>query len=592
MFLPFLPHLLALAGVAAVLGLGTPAGPPLSLPVALAVYLALPLLGGALGHVPERWAGSHRMNTLSRRRVGVLLLWLWVLTLLGLPQALARILAPLGAGQELAMLVLVLNFWLADALALYPYNPLRRADLDVQRRRLVNTLRLPLPVLALIVVGLAMPALLGTGPLLRWSEEPGLFWVQPLIVLGVMLVVAAVAIPVLIRVCWGLRPLESARAEHIVRDELAANGVTVARVLTWPEELMGVSTAGVIGLVPRFRYLLMSNRLSRALTEDELRSVTAHESAHLRHRHLWFLLIAIFSFVLVMQALVTLLFWLGLVTDVGLPMWGYIALELVALLLFLRVGVGFLSRQFERQADGQALRRQGLAPFHNAIIKVGLLNGIPPQQNNWHHYGIAQRVAFLERCQQSPDVLVRHDRKVRRVQIALAVLLLLGLGAQGAVSSPQTVGYFTHGYLVRQAEAIEQPTPSDLPLLRFLAYRALEGGSPVEAARWFRKVLQAAPADAASRNNLAWILVTQEGADAAQLREGLTLARQAAEQSDSAFIWDTVAEAHARLQQHERAARAAEHALARARDGDGLGDASLDYYRQRAHRFRQQAGPA
>ena len=84
------------------------------------------------------------------------------------------------------------------------------------------------------------------------------------------------------------------------------------------------------------------------------------------------------------------------------------------LLLFLRFGLGFMSRNFERQADGNALRQRGFLPFRTAMLKISQLNGIRIRDDNWHHYGIGRRLAYLEEADQTPDTLVRHDRAVMR----------------------------------------------------------------------------------------------------------------------------------------------------------------------------------
>ena len=65
----------------------------------------------------------------------------------------------------------------------------------------------------------------------------------------------------------------------------------------------------------------------------------------------------------------------------------------------------------------------------------------------------------------------------------------------------------------------------------------------------------------------------------------MTLARQAALASDSAFIWDTLAEAHARNGERDEALQAARRALALALAGQGVGEVPLSYYRERLAQF-------
>jgi Zn-dependent protease with chaperone function len=588
MFLPFIPHLLALAGITALLSLAptppveTATGGALAL-----VYLALLLLGGLVGQLPPRWVGPYRANSLSRRRFILMAAWFWLLTLTPLPQALVDLMQPLGAGQEGAILLLLLNFWISDALSLYPYQPLDLPRWRVQGHRLLQALRLPLPILLLVALGLLVPPLAERWGIDWMARDPALAWLQPLGALAAMLLIAALAIPLLIRLCWGLKPLASAITERAVREELAANGVSVARVLGWPEEMMGSATAGVIGLVPRFRYLLFSESLARALTPEEIRSVTAHEAGHLKHHHLWYFLAAIVGFIVLLEAAMTALFWAGVLVGLSLPVWGYVAVEVAGLLLFLRLGIGYLSRHFERQADGNALRRLGLPAFASAIAKVGIINGIPPRQDNWHHYGIARRVDFLRQATDSPDALRRHDRKVRRIKVALLVGLVACMGAQAAVSQPDALLSLTERYVAAGAEDAGPLSSAQLRVFKLLAYQALERDDLTGAERYFRRILSAAPEDPRVQNNLAWILVTRPDPDAAQLAEGLRLAKAAVRASSSAYIWDTLAEAYYRLKQFDLAASAADRALRLAEDGVGRGEAPLDYYRQRVRTFKR-----
>ena len=123
-------------------------------------------------------------------------------------------------------------------------------------------------------------------------------WLEPLVTLAMYLAVAGLVIPVLIPLCWRLRELKHEPTRKIIDEELAANGVSVARVLNWPATMGGIATAGVFGLLPRFRYLLFSHSLTAALTPDEIRSITAHEATHLRQRHLWYFMAAILAYIL------------------------------------------------------------------------------------------------------------------------------------------------------------------------------------------------------------------------------------------------------------------------------------------------------
>ncbi|MDH5750879.1 MAG: M48 family metalloprotease [Deltaproteobacteria bacterium] len=582
MFLPFLPHLIALAGAAALTGLED-IQPHTGHPVYITalVYAALPVLGLMLGHLPSVVGGPRGASGLSRRRILLLGFWFWGLSLTNLPQNLATLGWPSWMAREASIWALLLNFWIADGLALHPYAPWKPALWRAQAGQLAASLRLPLPLV--LLSALAM----GFHPLADWS---GLLpdYLEPLVFLSLMLLTASMLMPWLVRVCWGLKPLHSERADAVVRAELAANGVRVADVLSWPDYISGVATAGVIGLFPRLRFLLMSNSLAQHLEEDELRAVTAHEAAHLRYHHLWYLLGSILGFLLLVQTALTLLFWFTRLSGDGFPLWVNVALELAALLLFLRFGMGYVSRAFERQADGNACRSVGLEPFRRAIYKVAHLNGIPVARDNWHHYGIDRRVEYLRGAEGQPETLPEHDRQVRRVKLALLVLLGAGILSQGVLFASDVQLWLAERALAHRADRIVEPQRKDLNLLNFMASRAMDAGNNLEARRYLNLILMVTPDDPVTLNNLAWIMVTDQNPPREDLEEGLRLAQMAILGSESAYIWDTLAEAHHRLGHVEQARQAAQRALVLAREGSGAGEAPLEYYQRRARELSGQ----
>ena len=70
--------------------------------------------------------------------------------------------------------------------------------------------------------------------------------------------------------------------------------------------------------------------------------------------------------------------------------------------------------------------------------------------------------------------------------------------------------------------------------------------------RYFRIILGLAPDNPTARNNLAWMLVTRPGASEPEIKEGLRLAKAAAERWEHAYIWDTLAETYFRLKRYDQ----------------------------------------
>lgn len=537
------------------------------------MFMALPLLGGILGNLQfGKRAGSPRRQG-ARKRMLFLGLWIAVVSLLGLPHALAGRLNFIGDGTEMTLAVLMINFWIGESLSLHPYNPLVHTGGRSQWQQFFETLRMPAPILVLILLGLALPWAMGGGDSLG-MEISLQSWLKSFAGMTAMMVfVLMVAMPLMIRYCWGLRPLPNPETERTILDELRANGVTVARVLAWPDEMTGSATAGVIGLLPNLRYLLFSPALADVLDEGEIRSVTAHEAGHIKNHHLWFFFLGMFGLILLVQVMQVLTVWMnwdGLLSGDLLPLLVIAVAPFAFLLLSLRYGFGYLSREFERQADGNAFRSTGTPSFQSAIEKVARINGIPVEMDNWHHHGIAKRIAYLREAGANPATIDIHDRRVRRIKLGLAGFLLLMIALHGAVLSPYAAEFFGEGnpgVLIQLASGAHQRNDLDA------------------AERYYRMFLDLKPDHAVVQNNLAWVLVTRPGQDAYGLEEGLSLALSASSASREAFIWDTLAESYDRLNRRAQAIAAAEEALALAEGGKGRGDAPLKYYRDRVQEF-------
>ena len=584
MFLPFIPIIIALAGITIIGSL-----PPVSevAPAGVWVvinYLSLLLPGLAIALISRRWLGGYSAMGFSRRRIALLVLWLALLGTFDLVTSLQTFVGGFTERVELTLLVLLLNFWLAEALALTPLDPKERPAGEGIFKIFRRNLAIPLPLIVLVILSFGITVLMesllfaGDGlPLPNWGEM--------LVLLGFYVVLAGLLIPWLIPVCWRLKPLDDPATEAIILEELRANGVRVARVLSWPEEMLGQVTAGVIGMLPRFRYLLFSRGLAHNLSPEEIRSVTAHEAGHLRHHHLWYYMATMAGFLVLSNLLLRGVMLAGLWSGLEIPQWLLLVSEVALLLLFLRFGLGFLSRYFERQADGNALARLGLAPFQGAIQKIGTLNGIPFHSENWHHHGIGQRLDYLAQADTKPEMLETHNRKVKWLKRGVLGLLVLALVGQTVFSESNIVGYVVEKHWLTRLEGVVTANPVQTGTAQVMAQRAYSRGDHESAERFFRLLVNWHPEDATAQNNLAWVLVTAPPHSQERLIEGISLAEQAAGANQSAFIWDTLAEAYLRAGRTSEALQAAKQALALAETGQNLGDVPIQYYQDRIHKI-------
>jgi len=248
-------------------------------------------------------------------------------------------------------------------------------------------------------------------------------WLSPLIgeqvffALSILLLIAILLLlPLAFQWVWRCQPLPYSplrdRLDYLCRRSQFHHG----GILIW-KVMQNATTAAIIGIFPRFRYILFTEPLLRTFPEEEVEAVLAHEIGHSVHKHL---LIYPFLF-LGLPAIGALISpWL----DQKPPLFGYLIYAAI-LLLYVRVVIGFFSRNFERQADLHVFAF-GLSaePLSTALNRISYLNSLPLNQRNWHHGSLANRIAFLQKAEANPRLIKKHHRKVR---FYLLIFLILNL---------------------------------------------------------------------------------------------------------------------------------------------------------------------
>ena len=592
MFLPFLPLILASAGLTFFSGELERTEPWLNLPLAVSLSLII-LFSFLLAQIPQ-WLrqfsklkrfsevrkGSYFSTKFSRPRTLILIGWLALIYGEHLDLRIGHLFNNITDSESVSFGVLLLLYWLADAVAAIPVYQWNAHGLEEKIKKSVLHLRLQLPVLALIIIQTVW-FWITSKFLLSFTSNWSLIF-ELLCSLILMVLVA----PVVFVKSWGAKAIKNGNDFEEIRKELENSRTPVTAILSWPDSIMPYSTAGVIGFVRGFRYLLISPQLLKSLSATELRAVTAHEAGHLRKQHLLFYLLAficlleLFAFAGSANLLLT---WTGVLEVSGMLMG---VASILSIILFIRFGIGFLSQNFERQADCHAFERHGISPISTALMKVSLLNGINPEQDNWHHYGIQQRIDFLSICLKKPEMLQKHHRRVFQIKLVCAVLLVGLLGANYMLSS-DILKIKVLAWKLEQSADIWQL--KDAPMLTKMGDLLYFQDQKTEAELWYRRALEMNPEEPHTLNNLAWLLTEKHNNDKKRLRESIELAQKASTLKQAAFIWDTLAEAYLINGKYEAAADAARQALKLAKAKIGLtGDTNPDYYREKLERITGQ----
>ncbi|MBU0965865.1 MAG: M48 family metalloprotease [Proteobacteria bacterium] len=420
-------------------------------------------------------------------------------------------------------------------------------------------------------------------------------WGEPLFFL-VFFILLAVAFPEIIRRLWGCRSMEQGPVRSQIEDFCNRQGLKYADILVWPLFEGLVLTAGVMGLIRRFRYILFTPALLRNLTVEEVDAVMAHEIGHVKRYHLQLYMVLLLGFSLIAQ-LGSYLFmyvllksdhfyelsaFMGKKTDVVLIFVSTFAL-LLLLIFYFRFVFGFFMRNFERQADLHAMESMGTSlGIVNALEKVAWLSGDIRELPSWHHFGIAQRVTFLNRCERDRTLIARHHRKVYGA-LLIYFFVLAGTG-------------FT---LWKMPDDLLQRAPLDHLNSLYMEKTTQEPNNPLwyqllgdlqqgrkfyaESVASYEKGLRISPNHPEILNNLAWVLLTADDPQIADPEKALMLAREAAAAKPAAYILDTLALAYWQNGFPARARQAEKQAIA-------ADPENSEYYQKQLKKFTSSAG--
>lgn len=284
--------------------------------------------------------------------------------------------------------------------------------------------------------------------------------------------------PVVLRHVWSTRALPSDGLRGRLERTCGRIRLRYREILIWQSDGVVVNAA-VMGLIPTFRYILLSDGLLDTMKDEQIEAVFGHEAGHVKHLHIHFYMLFAGLSMLIVGGLLLLVWKFMPYSDakqwVSLSRveWNN-ALDLVAMGLVLLCwifGFGWVSRRFERQADvfgvrcvgsdmetcdrpdcrihhsasaekadGKALCPAAADVFAGALHRIAILNGIVPAARSWRHSSIASRMAFVRELARDPKAL----RRFNRIVVATKAVLFMGT-AIGCVVGAHV--YWPHGFI-------------------------------------------------------------------------------------------------------------------------------------------------
>lgn len=413
----------------------------------------------------------------------------------------------------------------------------------------------------------------------------------------ILFFLAAIAVfgPVLIKKIWQCKPLEKGPARTRIEYVCSSAGISYSDILIW--DLFGgaMITAGVMGLWGRFRYILVTPALLNSLDPNELDAVMLHEIGHVQKHHMLFYMLFFVGFTacnfVFFEPILFLLYLMEPVYHI-LEMAGIhkatahpVLFSLLLILFFLvyfRFVFGLFMRNFERQAD---LHLYAFVPDASALIstfyKIAAHSRQAMEKPNWHHFSIGQRVRFLERCQNKPELINAHHSKVKKMMIAYLVVIALVFSIGYSISyggSKEGFEQFIAKKILFQELAVDPENADLYVLVGDYYYNEKLYQKAIDA---YENVLKVAPDNIHALNNLAWLYTTCPDGRFRDYSSALVFAQKAVTIQKEDFILDTYAEALF-------VNNDVENALAAARQALEIAKGKKEYYLGQVERFEKE----
>jgi len=254
--------------------------------------------------------------------------------------------------------------------------------------------------------------------------------------------------PLIIVRIWRTEPLGDTPLRRDLEAMCTRMGLRFREILVWKSGGV-IANAGVVGLLPAVRYVLLSDALLAEMSPKHIRAIFAHEAGHVVHKHILFSVMFVMLVVVFSILATTVLTGLGVLTS----QWQGEMVALAMVALSFAFGFGWVSRRFERQSDvmgawvssqddeggeigedaGEVVTPRGAAVMADALEEVAALNGMRTGARNWRHGSIAWRVSYIlwlggrGGSRREIDVVVRRIKSLLVAGLALMVALMTGL---------------------------------------------------------------------------------------------------------------------------------------------------------------------
>ncbi len=380
-------------------------------------------------------------------------------------------------------------------------------------------------------------------------------WKGGVLLFLIFIILVLLFLPALLIRAWRAKPFSDMELRRKIEIFCVSMGFRPKDILLWP--LLGGRglSAGVIGILPGFRYLLFTPALLDVLNKDEILAVTAHEIGHVRHRHLllyltfflifFFLIktmIDIWPYIILKMPFIPSLIESRAFTDsyflpllVSLPI-------IIIFVVYFRYLFGYFIRNFEREADLFSLKVIGNPyPIIGALEKIAIHSGQPRNLPSWHHFSIEERINFLKMASQESSILQGFQKKIKKRLFSFYLLFTILIGGAWYYHRDLSWNEAINNYIQKElSEKVVKGNP-DISALLDLALLYHQEGRCEEAADLYKMVIERDPKNVTALNNLAWLYVTGDDERLKNPSLALRYAIRAAKIDPTPVVLDTLA---------------------------------------------------
>jgi len=479
----------------------------------------------------------------------------------------------------------------------YAYRPYKRLYMtDLSRRSYVlSNISFSIPVLFpwLLLSGIA--DIINSLPF----ELPKRFISTPegqVIYFFVFLSAVVIIGPVMIQKFWRCKPVEPGYMRSRIEKLCRKAGLEYANILYWPIFGGRMITAGIMGLIKKSRYILITEALLRHLDPEEMDAVVAHEIGHIKRKHLHFYLLFFVGYIFLSYATFDFLIYFIIYTD---PVYRLISssgsnydtiisaifslIIIIIFFIYFRYIFGYFMRNFERQADTYVYALFPSAkPLISTFKKIVATTGQSPDKPNWHHFSIKERIEYLNLCEEDKTYITRQDRKIKKSIAAYlaAIVIIGGIGynLNYGETGRKLSNHFIEKILLREINK----TPDNPYLYSNLGDLYYNLNNYTETIKAYEKSIGLEPDNPHVLNNLAWLYAACDDKNLRNPERALHLALNAAALKESPHILDTLAECYYINGLLEEAVSAESYALRIAKK-------ERSYYENQLKKFRAAA---